>query len=49
MEIINMNIRGVGGNRKKYLRELIQKERADVVCLQETKCKEMGKEEIFKM
>jgi len=45
-----MNIRGVGGsNKKKYLRELIKKEGADLVCLQEIKCKKMVMKEIFKL
>ena len=50
MKIISMNIRGVGGsNKKKYLRELIKKEGADLVCLQEIKCKKMVMKEIFKL
>jgi len=50
MKIISMNIRGIWGYaNKKYLEELIKKEQAEVVCLQETKCKEMEKESIFKM
>jgi len=50
MKLISMNIRGVRGSIKmKYMGDLIQKEHADFVCIQETKCKELGKEEIFKM
>jgi len=50
MKIIRMNIKGVGGNlKKKCLEELIKKKQEDVVCLQETKFKEMGKKCIFKM
>jgi len=50
MKIISMNIRGVEGkNKKKYLCELILKEQVDVVCLQETKSKELRMEGIYKM
>jgi len=50
MKLISMNIRGTGGSsKKKYLEDLIRKEQANVVCLQETKCKELWKENIFKM
>jgi len=50
MKLISINIRGVRGSIKNnYLRELIHKEHADLVCLHETKCKEMGQEKNFKM
>ena len=50
MKIISMNIRGVrGAHKRKYLRELIHKEQAGMVCLQEIKCKDLGSHEIFKM
>jgi len=38
MIIVNLNIRGVGGGTKaKYLKSMIYKEGAKMVCLQETK------------
>ncbi|GLT52165.1 hypothetical protein SLA2020_255190 [Shorea laevis] len=38
MRIISMNIRGLGGsNKKRGLRELVRKEKADLVFIQETK------------
>jgi len=49
MKLISMNIREIGEIKKKYLEDLIKKEKADIVCLQETKCKELEKEKIFKM
>jgi len=45
-----MNIREVGGNiKRKYLEDRIKKEHVVLVCLHETKCKELGKESTFKM
>jgi len=50
MKLISMNINGVGGSSKmRYLEDLERKEQADVVCLQETNCKELGKESFFQM
>jgi len=48
MKIISINIRGIGGNIKRnYLRNLINKEAEDMVCIQETKCSELSKESVF--
>jgi len=50
MKLISMNISGVGGSSKtRYLEDLVRKEQSYVVCLQETKCKELGKEIFFQM
>ena len=44
MNLISMNIRGLGGNTKrKYLSDLIQSDEVGIICLQETKCSEFGK------
>lgn len=38
MKILSYNIRGLGGIlKKKEIREVIEKERVDFVCIQETK------------
>jgi len=48
MKIISMNIRGLGGNIKRnYLRNLISKEQAYMMCIQETKSFELSKESVF--
>jgi len=50
MKIISINIRGIGDNIKRnYLRNLISKEEANMVCIQETKCTKLSKESIFLM
>ena len=47
MKIISLNVRGLGGTlKRKYLSELINKERANMVCLQETKCSEFSREKV---
>ena len=37
MIIINLNIRGLGGTKSRYLRQIIANESAEIMCLQETK------------
>jgi len=50
MKIISLDVRGLGGNKKRrYLKELIFKEQVGMVCIQETKCSEFGKENCFNM
>jgi len=45
MKIISFNVRGVGDTlKRKYLSDLISKEKEDMVCLQETKCSEFSRE-----
>ena len=47
MKIISLNIRGVGGALKRnYIRDLINREQVDMVCLQETKCSEFSREKV---
>jgi len=47
MRIISLNVKGLGGTlKRKYLSDLISKERADMVCLQETKCVEFSREKV---
>jgi len=47
MKIISLNIRGLGGTIKRnYLRDLIYKEQANMVCLQETKCVGVSREKV---
>jgi len=48
MKIISINVRGLGGNvKRKYLRDLISKEQANMVCLQKTKCFVLSKESCY--
>jgi len=48
MKIISMNIKGVDGVvKRKYLRTLISKEQADMVCIQETKCSVFNRESVL--
>jgi len=48
MKIVSLNIRGLGGSlKRKYIRDLISKEQVDMICLQETKCTEISKENGF--
>ena len=48
MEIVSLNVRGLGGSiNRKYIRDLISKEQVDMICLQETKCSEISKENGF--
>ena len=43
MIIVNLNIRGMGGSTKaRYMRQIIACEGAEVVCIQETKTKELS-------
>jgi len=45
MKIISLNVRGLGGTlKRKYLSDLVSKEQANMVCLQETKCFEFSRE-----
>jgi len=48
MKIVSLNIRGLGGSiKRKYMTDLISKEQVDIICLQETKCSEISKENGF--
>ena len=48
MKVVSLNIRGIGGGiKRKYIKDLISKEQADMLCLQETKCDKFSKELIF--
>jgi len=45
MKIVSMIIRGLGRSiKRKYIKDMINKEQADMICLQETKCSEFSKE-----
>ena len=47
MKIISLNVRGLGGSlKRRYLSDLVSKEQADMVCLQETKCSEFSREKV---
>jgi len=47
MKIISLNVRGLGGTlKRRYLSNLVSKEQADMVCLQETKCTEFNREKV---
>jgi len=48
MKIVSLNIRGLGGSiKRKYIRDLISKEHVEMICLQETKCSDISKENGF--
>ena len=48
MKVVSLNIRRLGGGiKRKYIKDLISKEQADMICLQETKCDEISKELVF--
>ena len=48
MKVVSLNIRGIGGGiKRKYIKDLINKEQADMLCLQETKCDKVSKELVF--
>jgi len=50
MIIVNLNIRGMGDSTKaRYLRHLIAREGADVVCIQETKAKELSDNKCYSL
>jgi len=50
MLIVNMNIRGLGGGTKaRYIRQIIGSERAEFVCLQETKSKMLTEAKCFSL
>ncbi len=48
MKILSLNIRGIGGAVKKnYVRDMISRELVDMVCLQETKCSDFSRENVY--
>jgi len=50
MKIITINIRGLGNATKwRYINELNRKEGAGMICIQETKMKNINKEKCFKL
>jgi len=50
MIIVNLNIRGLGGSTKaRYMRQIIEREGADFVCVQETKSKELSDARCFSL
>jgi len=50
MKIITINIRGLGNATKwRYINELNRKEEVGMICIQETKMKNINKEKCFKL
>jgi len=50
MKLISMNIRGLRGRiKRKYVSDLIKKQQAGFICLQETKCEHINKERCYQI
>jgi len=50
MKLISMNIRGLRERiKRKYISDLIRKQQVGVICLQKTKCEQIGKERFYQI